>query len=148
MKILLFSLLFILCALLQYYPHRTMIRPHHIWMNGCFFDTMCDILGGKKVINSPTRVIGSSIAKIGPPCIRSLESWIILSEDIDETCFQELIKPMAFFMSKSMRSFILFWIFEINWLVSNIEISAENNGFMCLEFFDKCAHCSIPLLTI
>jgi hypothetical protein len=55
---------------------------------------------------------------------------------------------MAFFMSKSMRSFILFWIFEINWLVSNIEISAENNGFMCLEFFDKCAHCSIPLLTI
>lgn len=125
-----------------------MIRAHNIWMNRRFSDTWSDSPWYQEIIYSPTRVIGSCISEVWPPCIEPLFSWMLLTKNINKSSIKKFIKTMSFLMSKTMWALILFGIFEIYWLVCNIKVSAKNNRFMCLKFFYKWAHRLIPLLTV
>lgn len=125
-----------------------MIRPHDIGMNSGIRDTRCKLTRVEEIINSPTRVICTGIPEWRPPGIRSFETRISLAKNIYQSHFEEFFETMAFLECESVFPFILFPVFQIDGLVSDIQISAKYNRFMSLEFMKEISHSTIPLLTI
>lgn len=128
--------IFMICqlplSLLQNNPHRTVIRPHNVGMNRGLRDTVSELTRSEKIINSPTRIIRSSISEIGPPSVGSFEARISLTEDINESDIHKCIKSSSLFERESVFTLILFRIFEVYRLVCNIEISTKYHWFVDL----------------
>ncbi len=101
-------------------------------MNSGISDTVSQRTRSEEIINSPARIIRSGVSEIGPPSVCSREVKISLTEYIDKSDIHECIKSPSLFYCESMLAFILFRIFEIYWLMSDIEVSTENNWFMFL----------------
>ena len=125
-----------------------MIRSHDIRMNSGFRDAWRQLTRMEEIINSPTGIIDSSISHGRPPGVGSLETRISLAKNIYESQFEEFLETMTLLERESVFAFILFPVFQINWLVGDIEISAKYNWFMGLKLRKEDAHSSVPLLTV
>lgn len=125
-----------------------MIRSENIRMNSGIRDTRRELTGMEEVIDSPARIVHSSIPHWRPPGIRSLKTRIFLAEDIYESHFEEFIETMAFLERESMFALILFPVLQINSFVSDIQISAKYNRLMGLELQKIIPHSTIPHLAI
>ncbi len=102
----------------------------------------------EEIIDSPTGIISSGISEIRPPSIGSDNFGIPFSEYINHADIQELFESWSFLLGKSVFSFILFGMFEVYGHVCDIEVSAEDDRLMGLQFCHKISHGFIPFLAI
>ena len=68
-----------------------------------------------------------------------------MAERVSETCFQQLRHLSSFFISKTSILVISFKILQIYFLVSDIEIAANNYWLFLVQFFNISSESIFPL---
>src|SRR5699024_10200885 len=97
------------------------------------------------IIDTPSRVFFPGSEPIGPPGINLFRIWIKIAERIDIPVFQKSGKLLSFFIRKAGVSTVCFGIFQIDFFVSHIEITAKNNRFFLIQAVQIRKESILPL---
>ena len=110
-----------------------MIAAHNIGVNHSFFDSILQAVGDEKIVNAPTNIAIAGLHHVGPPGIGVFARWIKVAEGICETFHEEFTHFAAFFISEACVAAIAFRIFNVDFLMGDVDIAAQNDRFFCIQ---------------
>ena len=104
-----------------------------------------DLFIDHEIVQSPPDVLGPASCSHAPPRVLDL-LWILVSEGVNPTAFQELTEAVAFFDGKSCRLLIAFRPGDVNLLVTDVEVSTEDHSFLLAEVVTIFLEALVPLI--
>jgi hypothetical protein len=135
-------------SLPQLEPDRTMIGAHHVWSNKRRVYSTTKAARNEMIVDAPTRIPRPRSKKVGPPGIRFCLIRIDMTECVDKPRVYKCLESCALFICKAVSPSILGGIFEVDFLVSHVEISTENHGLSLLEITHGIEKCRVPPTSI
>lgn len=122
----------------------TMVTSKDIIIDQGIFDKFQSFLVNDEIIKPPANVFGSSSCSHAPPWIfDSLR--VKLSESINPTIFQKFTETLSFLHGKSCCSFVSFWPCNINLLMADIQVSAQNGCFFLFKSLQILLKTFVPV---
>ena len=105
--------------------NRAMVRAKNFRVNCCILQTVFERLRYAKVVDPPSGILFSCVEPIRPPTVNALGIRIKVPVRIDETAFGQARKLCPFFIGKTGIFTVGLRIFEIDFLVRDVEIPTE-----------------------
>ena len=110
-----------------------MVGPHDFGMDCSALESVAKTLGYAEIIDTPACILGAGLETVGPPGINACGIGIKIAEGIDKTSCQKSGKAVSFLVGKTGIFAVGLGIFQVNLLVSYIEISAEDHRLILLQ---------------
>ena len=71
-----------------------------------------------------------------------------MAERVRETCIQRFGEAFTLFIGKTGTSTVALGILQVDFLMGNVQIAADNNDFFLIQLADKLADSVIPVETM
>ncbi len=110
-----------------------MVAAHDVCVNLWVAHMACDAGACQPVVNAPANVASAGVCPVRPPAVGAGRVGICSAKRIDKSRIQKCLKATPLFVGKSMLADIWFGICEVNFLMSDVEISAKQHRFRLLE---------------
>ena len=104
-----------------------MIAAENIGANRGGNQAALQTIRSEKIVNPPTRILLAGMEPIAPPAVCSRQIRMEIPESIRKTGGKELRHFSALLVAESRVAAVRFWIFQIDLLVGNVHITADNN---------------------
>lgn len=127
--------------------NRTMVGAGNFAMDECAFEPGTQRGGDQEVIDAPADVPFARAAHGTPPGVMPA-GFFKFAKRVDETSLHERVKPGAFLDGKAVVADIRLRIGQINLLVGDVEVTAEDDWFAAFELLEKMEKIAIPFLAI
>ena len=72
-------------------------------------------------------------------------AWVEASEDVDEAGVEDLVEAGAFFVGEAWAAAVGVWAGDIDFLVGDIEVAGDEDGFAFFEGLDVSEEGGVPL---
>lgn len=110
-----------------------MIAAHHFASDFIIDDLIHKVVRHDIVVQPPSDIAGSGISHVGPKCVGTFFVRIKFPETVDETFSQEIGETLTFFIREASILPVRFGVFEINFVMSDIQIACENDAFLLFQ---------------
>lgn len=77
------------------------VRAQNFGANGGFLHVLHQAARDDEVVQSPSNVLGSSVASVAPECVGAGCFWMQCAERVDEACVEKIRKSVALFLCES-----------------------------------------------
>ena len=103
--------------------------------------------GGSPVVEPPSDVLGAGIAAVGPPGVAA-GGGVEGAEDIEEAGVEEGGEAIAFLLGEAWVEAVGAGVGEVDFLMGDVEVAAEEDGFFAGEVEEVLAEVGVPLLAV
>ena len=103
-----------------------------------------EAFGDDEVVDAPPDVVGARIAAKAPPCVGIFCVWVQGAEGVGESSVKQGGHLGALFISEARVFSVGFWVFEVDFVMGNIEVAAEDEGFDVVEPLQVMAEFVFP----
>lgn len=114
-------------------------------MNLRVFDLSCDLAACKPIVDAPADITGTGVCPVCPPTICVGFVGVGGAECVSEAGGKKRAEAVPLLVGKTMFADVWLWICQVNFLVGNIEITAEKYWFSLLKLLHVCDERWIPV---
>ena len=114
-----------------------MVRAQDLMIDRRSRDLFLDAVGDKEIVDPPSGVVLAGLEHVAPPGVGTLCIRVAETETVRKTGIQKLGKAAALFVRETGITTVGCGIFQVNFLVGNIQISTNNNGLLSVELLQK-----------
>ena len=125
-----------LCFLYLYIDiklNRAVVRAVNFGMNFRVNQLFSQSFGGYEIVNSPSDISLSCLHTVTPPRISVFQIRIKMTECINKSAVENCCHLFSFLGCKSGVLSVRFRVFQVNFLMGNIQIAAVNNGLFLIK---------------
>lgn len=135
-----------LCVLLdiQFQPHRAVIGSENLGIDGRGLDAVAQTVGDQKIVNAPACVVLPRVIAVAPPGICPRKVGVAVAERIRETGGEQLVELAAFLVGKTGVAAVRAGIFQVDLVVCNVQIAADDNRLYCVQRAEMLAERILP----
>ena len=91
----------------------------------------------QEVVDPPTCIVFAGVEAVTPPGISAFRIRMEVAESIDESVRDHIAELGAFLVRKARVFAVRFPILQIDVFVGNVEVTADNDRFFCLQALQK-----------
>lgn len=97
-----------------------------------------------EIIQPPSYVLPPGVHHVGPESVGVLLLRVQLAETVDETGLQQLSEALPLFWCEAGVLLVPFGVLEVDLLVSDVEVAAENQTFLFVEVAQVRSEVLVP----
>ena len=128
-------------------PDGAVVGAEDVGEDVAVFEVGLEAGGGGPVVDAPSDVPGAGIAAVAPPGV-ALGCGIEGAEDVEESGFQQGGEASAFLVGEAGVEAVGAGVGEVDFLMGDVEIAAEEDGFFGGEGEEVVAEMGVPTLAV
>ena len=125
-----------------------MVAAKDLVVDAGTFETVGQATADQEIVDAPSGVLLAGLETIAPPRIGSFECRIEMAEGIDKTGIEMLGHLRTFLVGETCVHAVGLGILDVNLLVSNVHIAANDDGLLCIKFLHIPTEGFIPRHTV
>src|SRR5690606_13715123 len=118
---------------LHFDSHRAVVGAHDITTYPSPVHTPHEVFIAAAVVDAPAHIARARTASERPPGVMIRFTWVVVPEGVDKPGIQEVVHRIALFLIIARAILVALWPGEVQGLVSNVKVTAQNDVLTLLN---------------
>ena len=122
----------------------TVVAAENVSQDACAVQPSVEAGGREEVVNAPTCIVLAGMEAIRPPGVSAGLIGMEMSESVSKSGLEQGGHLFTLFIAKSRVVAVRRRVLDVDVLMSHVHISADNDGFLPIQFQKVIAEAALP----